>query len=147
MALPLLIGGACIVTSVIGTYMVRLGKGGSIMGALYKGFWTAAILGAVAVYFATQYALGDMNATIASIPGLAGATITLTGMKLFYCMLIGLALTGAAGLDHRILYRDQLPAGEVDRPPRRPATAPTSSRASPSASNRRRFRRSSSSSR
>jgi K(+)-stimulated pyrophosphate-energized sodium pump len=95
MTLPLLVGGACIVTSIIGTYMVRLGKGGSIMGALYKGFWTAAILGAVALYFATQYALGDMNATIASIPGVSGATIALTGMKLFYCMLIGLALTGA----------------------------------------------------
>jgi K(+)-stimulated pyrophosphate-energized sodium pump len=46
MILPLLIGGVCIITSIIGTYMVRLGKGGSIMGALYKGFWTAAILGA-----------------------------------------------------------------------------------------------------
>src|SRR5207253_4859630 len=40
MTLPLLIGGVCIITSIIGTYMVRLGKG-SIMGALYKGFWTA----------------------------------------------------------------------------------------------------------
>ncbi|MFL6858887.1 MAG: sodium-translocating pyrophosphatase, partial [Allosphingosinicella sp.] len=95
MALPLLIGGACIVTSIIGTYMVRLGKGGSIMGALYKGFWTSAILGAVALYFATQYALGDMNATIATISGVGDAAIALTGMKLFYCMLIGLALTGA----------------------------------------------------
>jgi K(+)-stimulated pyrophosphate-energized sodium pump len=95
MALPLLIGGACIVTSIIGTYMVRLGKGGSIMGALYKGFWTAAILGAVAVYFATQYVVGDMNAHLASIGGVGGKMIVLTGMKLFYCMLIGLALTGA----------------------------------------------------
>ena len=45
MSLPLMIGGLCIITSVIGTYMVRLGKG-SIMGALYKGFWTSAVLGA-----------------------------------------------------------------------------------------------------
>jgi len=95
MALPLLIGGVCIVTSILGTYMVRLGKGGSIMGALYKGFWTAAILGAVAVYFATQYVVGDMGATLATIGGVGGKTIVLTGMKLFYCMLIGLALTGA----------------------------------------------------
>jgi K(+)-stimulated pyrophosphate-energized sodium pump len=95
MALPLIIGGACIITSIIGTYMVRLGKGQSIMGALYKGFWTAAALGAVAVYFATQYVLGDMNATLATIGGAGGATVTLTGMKLFYCMLIGLGLTGA----------------------------------------------------
>ena len=40
MTLPLLVGGVCIVTSIIGTYMVRLGKKQSIMGALYKGFWT-----------------------------------------------------------------------------------------------------------
>src|SRR5947209_13729288 len=66
MTLPLLIGGVCILTSILGTFMVRLGKGQSIMGALYKGFWTAAILGAVAVYFAIQYALGDMNATLAT---------------------------------------------------------------------------------
>jgi K(+)-stimulated pyrophosphate-energized sodium pump len=95
MALPLIIGGVCIVTSIIGTYMVRLGKGQSIMGALYKGFWTAAILGAVAVYFATQYVLGDMNVPLAIIGGAADTTVTLTGMKLFYCMLIGLGLTGA----------------------------------------------------
>ena len=43
MTLPLLIGGVCIITSIIGTYMVRLGAKGSIMGALYKGFWTATI--------------------------------------------------------------------------------------------------------
>ena len=43
MILPLLIGGVCIITSIIGTYMVRLGAKGSIMGALYKGFWTATI--------------------------------------------------------------------------------------------------------
>ena len=54
MTLPLLVGGVCIITSIIGTYMVRLGEGGSIMGALYKGFWTATVLGAIpAIYGAT----------------------------------------------------------------------------------------------
>ena len=43
MSLPLIVGGVCIITSIIGTYMVRLGRNGSIMGALYKGFWTSAI--------------------------------------------------------------------------------------------------------
>jgi K(+)-stimulated pyrophosphate-energized sodium pump len=95
MTLPLIVGGACIVTSILGTYMVRLGKNQSIMGALYKGFWTAALLGAVAVYFATQYVVGDMNAALATIDGVGGIAISLTGMKLFYCMLIGLGLTGA----------------------------------------------------
>jgi len=90
MSLPLLIGGVCIVTSIIGTYMVRLGKGGSIMGALYKGFWTTVVLSAIAIYFASQYALGDLNADL-------GTTATgklYTGMDLFWCMLIGLAVTG-----------------------------------------------------
>jgi len=95
MELPLLIGGVCIVTSIIGTFMVRLG-GGSIMGALYKGFWTSALLGVPAIYFAAHYALGDLNATLYSID-LVGRDVAkaVTGMDLFYCSLIGLAVTGA----------------------------------------------------
>ncbi|WP_333570483.1 sodium/proton-translocating pyrophosphatase, partial [Sphingorhabdus sp.] len=38
MSLPLLIGGVCVITSIIGTYFVRLGGGTNIMGAMYKGF-------------------------------------------------------------------------------------------------------------
>jgi len=96
MSLPLIVGGVCIITSIIGTYMVRLGKGQSIMGALYKGFWTSAILGAIAIYFATQYVLGDMSRPLTTLASATpGETLTLTGMKLFWCMLIGLGLTGA----------------------------------------------------
>ena len=43
MLYPLTIGGACIVTSILGTYFVRLGKGKNVMGALYKGFIVTAI--------------------------------------------------------------------------------------------------------
>jgi K(+)-stimulated pyrophosphate-energized sodium pump len=86
MALPLLIGGVCIITSIIGTYMVRLG-GGSIMGALYKGFLTSAILAVPAIWGAMKYTLGDLDA------GLAGTAVT--GMALFWCAVTGLALTGA----------------------------------------------------
>jgi len=95
MSLPLLIGGVCIITSIIGTYMVRLG-GGSIMGALYKGFWTSAILGVPAIYFAAKFALGDLNATLYSID-LVGRAVPkdVHGMDLFWCSLIGLAVTGA----------------------------------------------------
>jgi K(+)-stimulated pyrophosphate-energized sodium pump len=87
MSLPLIVGGVCIITSIIGTYMVRLGSSQSIMGALYKGFWTSAILAVPAIYLVTQYTLGDMTAQV------AGATFT--GMDIFWCMVIGLALTGA----------------------------------------------------
>lgn len=86
MSLPLIVGGVCIITSIIGTYMVRLGKSQSIMGALYKGFWTTAILAVPAIWFATQYTLGDLNAPIGNA--------TYTGMDLFWCMMIGLAVTG-----------------------------------------------------
>ena len=103
MTLPLAVGGACILTSIIGTYFVRLGGNNNIMGALYKGFWIAIGLSVPAIYFVTQYTLGDMNAVIggnafldgASPEAVAGvAATTFTGMKLFYSMMIGLAVTG-----------------------------------------------------
>jgi K(+)-stimulated pyrophosphate-energized sodium pump len=102
MSLPLLVGGVCIITSIIGTYMVRLGSG-SIMGALYKGFWTSAILAVPAIYFAARYTLGDLNvpiggpleATGPGTPPAVAAQTGFTGMSLFWCMMIGLAVTGA----------------------------------------------------
>src|SRR5687767_9849484 len=44
MLLPLAIGGICIITSVIGTFFVKLGANGSIMGALYKGLIAGGVL-------------------------------------------------------------------------------------------------------
>jgi K(+)-stimulated pyrophosphate-energized sodium pump len=86
MALPLLIGGVCIVTSIIGTYFVRLGGGKNVMGAMYKGFLVSAVLAVPAIWFATDYALGGMSA---DIPGTA-----FNGRELFYCSLLGLVITG-----------------------------------------------------
>jgi K(+)-stimulated pyrophosphate-energized sodium pump len=111
MSLPLLVGGVCIVTSIIGTYFVRLGAKQSIMGALYKGFWTTVILSIPAIYFTTQYVLGDMHHVIGGAQFLESATEGfpdgtvdtaaatgnaggVTGMALFWCMMIGLAVTG-----------------------------------------------------
>jgi K(+)-stimulated pyrophosphate-energized sodium pump len=93
MSLPLLIGGVCIVTSIIGTYMVRLG-GGSIMGALYKGFLTSAILAIPAIWWATKFALGDLNRTLFTMLTRTGPK-DVNGMSLFWCAMIGLAVTGA----------------------------------------------------
>ena len=86
MALPLLIGGVCIVTSIIGTYFVRLGGGTNIMGAMYKGFLVTAVLSVPAIWFATSYALGDMESAIAGQ--------AYNGRTLFYCAFLGLAITG-----------------------------------------------------
>jgi K(+)-stimulated pyrophosphate-energized sodium pump len=91
MGLPLLVGGVCIITSIIGTYAVRLGGGTNIMGAMYKGFGLTAVLSAVVIWFATNYALGDMEAVIgANLDGTGG----FTGRMLYYCMFLGLVITG-----------------------------------------------------
>ncbi len=86
MSLPLLIGGVCIITSIIGTYFVRLGGGKNIMGAMYKGFLVTAVLSVPAIWWAIGYALGDMETAIAGQ--------TYTGRTLFYCSLLGLVITG-----------------------------------------------------
>jgi K(+)-stimulated pyrophosphate-energized sodium pump len=97
MSLPLGIGGACIITSIIGTYFVRLGRTQSIMGALYKGFLVTAFLSIPALYFVTQYALGDMNAVVGTAASASGGTAmghAFTGWDLYYSMLVGLVVTG-----------------------------------------------------
>jgi K(+)-stimulated pyrophosphate-energized sodium pump len=96
MTLPLGIGGACIITSIIGTYFVRLGRKQSIMGALYKGFLVTAILSVPALYGMTTYALGDMNAVVGGTTDAAtGMTAGgFTGWDLYWSMLVGLAVTG-----------------------------------------------------
>ena len=89
MELPLIIGGVCIITSIIGTYFVKLGSNNSIMGALYKGFIVTAVLSAGAMWFAMQWALGgDMNMTFTA------NNTEFTGRALYYCGLVGLIVTG-----------------------------------------------------
>jgi K(+)-stimulated pyrophosphate-energized sodium pump len=59
MMLPLMIGAVCVVTSIIGTFFVKLGANNSIMGALYKGFIATAVLSAVALGLIVWYWLGS----------------------------------------------------------------------------------------
>ncbi|MBA4766412.1 MAG: sodium-translocating pyrophosphatase [Porphyrobacter sp.] len=108
MALPLLIGGVCIVTSILGTYFVRLGGGTNVMGAMYKGFIVTAVTSIPAIYFVMQYALGDMTRTMGATEVTTGAidpaageaameTVVsggFSGMSLFFCALLGLVITG-----------------------------------------------------
>jgi len=88
MSLPLLIGGVCIVTSIIGTYFVRLGGGKNIMGAMYKGFLVTAVLSVPAIWWAISFVTGNMEAPITE--GING----FNGRILFYCALLGLVITG-----------------------------------------------------
>ncbi|WP_370179356.1 sodium-translocating pyrophosphatase [Alteriqipengyuania sp.] len=89
MALPLLIGGACIVTSIIGTYFVKLGRKPNIMGAMYKGFIVTAVLAIPAIYGVMSWALGDMNTELGG-----GELASFNGMDLFWASMLGLLITG-----------------------------------------------------
>jgi K(+)-stimulated pyrophosphate-energized sodium pump len=93
MILPLLIAGVCIVTSIIGTFFVQLGKDSrNVMGALYKGFIASAVLSIPALYGAIELGLqkfGGFNAVITTTAGLS-----ITGASLFWCGIAGLVVTG-----------------------------------------------------
>ena len=74
---PLVLGAVSIVASIVGTFFVKVGSDGKIMKALYKGLIVAGALSAVGFYFVTQ------------------KMIVANTMPVFYCALIGLALTAA----------------------------------------------------
>ena len=84
---PLILGAASIVASIIGTFFVRVKAGGSIMGALYKGVLVSAVLSAIAFWFITRnmFPLGLSD---------ADGTLAIPANNIFYCSVIGLALTG-----------------------------------------------------
>lgn len=84
---PLAICAVCIVTSLIGTYFVRLGSSKNIMGALYKGTVASGLLGALGIAWVTHQLIGFDTSYAAN-----GSTFT--GLNLFYCCLTGLAVTG-----------------------------------------------------
>ncbi|HEY9057517.1 MAG TPA: sodium-translocating pyrophosphatase [Aurantimonas sp.] len=88
MAYPLAIGGACIVTSIVGTFFVRLGSNGSIMGALYKGLWATTLLSVVGLAVATWATIGFGDI------GQSTDGVTINGLNLFFSGIIGLVVTG-----------------------------------------------------
>jgi K(+)-stimulated pyrophosphate-energized sodium pump len=76
---PLILGAISIIASMIAVFFVRLGSGGYIMGALYKGMFGAAIIAAVAFYYACTKYMTDLG--------------TISALNIYYCTLIGLVLT------------------------------------------------------
>jgi K(+)-stimulated pyrophosphate-energized sodium pump len=84
MQYPLAIGGICIITSIIGTFFVKLGPTQSIMGALYKGVIATGLLSLVGIALVTQLLVG-----FGPVPGQS-----YSGMSLFVCGVVGLAVTG-----------------------------------------------------
>jgi K(+)-stimulated pyrophosphate-energized sodium pump len=76
---PLVLGGISIVASIIGTFFVRLGSKGNIMGALYKGLIWSALLSAIAFLPATQWLMGGEpgnEATEIYLSALVGLVVT-----------------------------------------------------------------------
>ena len=87
MLYPLTIGGACIITSIIGTFFVKLGNSKNIMNALYKGFIVTAILSLVILYPVTDYVVGfDKIYNVGDK--------SFTGKSLYFCGVVGLIITG-----------------------------------------------------
>jgi K(+)-stimulated pyrophosphate-energized sodium pump len=87
MLFPLAICAACIVTSIAGTYFVKLGADNSIMGALYKGLIAAGLLSIAGLAVATTLTVGWGTIGTAN-----GAPVG--GFYLFLCGIIGLVVTG-----------------------------------------------------
>ncbi len=87
MIYPLAIGGSCIITSIIGTFFVKLGKSKNIMGALYKGFIATAILSVIILYPITDKVIG-LDTTYSS------ENSSFVGFDLYLCGVIGLIITG-----------------------------------------------------
>jgi K(+)-stimulated pyrophosphate-energized sodium pump len=84
MVYPLAIGGICIITSIVGTFFVKLGPSASIMGALYKGVIVTGALSLVGVALVTWVLVG-----FGTVPGQS-----YSGTSLFVCGIVGLAVTG-----------------------------------------------------
>ncbi|MEH0075070.1 sodium-translocating pyrophosphatase [Pannonibacter sp. Pt2] len=89
MLYPMTIGGACILTSIAGTFFVKLGANNSIMGALYKGFIATAVLSLIILFPVTSFVFGGMGVVLTTSGGLS-----FTPMSLYLCGVAGLAVTG-----------------------------------------------------
>ncbi|MGC2410160.1 MAG: sodium-translocating pyrophosphatase [Methyloceanibacter sp.] len=83
MVYPLAIGGMCVITSIVGTFFVRLGKSQSIMGALYKGVIATGVLSLIGFWPLTAWLVGMDKI----------GDVSFTGKSLYLCGVVGLAVT------------------------------------------------------
>jgi K(+)-stimulated pyrophosphate-energized sodium pump len=86
MVFPLAIGAVCVITSIVGTYFVKLPANNSIMGAMYRGFIVSGVLALVALLPLVYLLFGSGTLTA------AGSTFS--AFDLFLCGVVGLAVTG-----------------------------------------------------
>ncbi len=102
MVYPLAICAACIITSIIGTFFVKLGTNNSIMGALYRGFLASAVLSVGGLWLATHYVLGGF--------GEVGTAVgqSITGAESLPLRSCRSCRHRPHHLDHRVLHRHRL---------------------------------------
>ncbi|WP_420392132.1 sodium-translocating pyrophosphatase [Acuticoccus sp.] len=111
MLYPLAIGGACVLTSIVGTFFVKLGPSQNIMGALYKGFIVTAVLSLVVLLPVTWLVFGSLTEAITAVSAGAGdpaigdvaataeaaeldPVLSFTPLDLYLCGVAGLIITG-----------------------------------------------------
>ncbi|WP_114389269.1 sodium-translocating pyrophosphatase [Notoacmeibacter marinus] len=92
MIYPLAICAVCLITSIAGTFFVKLGSTGSIMGALYKGLIVTGLLSIFGLAVANWLTIGFGD--VGTVETLAGESLTLNGFNLFLCGIVGLIVTG-----------------------------------------------------
>ncbi len=116
MLFPLLVGGVCLLGSVAGTFLVKLGPSRNIMAALYKGFLGAAILSAIVLLPITLLFLGGRTVY-------EGGGAAFTGWGIYGCTLVGLLVTGC------LMWITDYYTGTNHRPVQKIATASTTGHA------------------
>jgi K(+)-stimulated pyrophosphate-energized sodium pump len=86
MLYPLAIGATCVITSIIGTFFVRLGASQSIMVALYKGVLVTGVLSLILLWPLTAWLVGMDTA-------MKIGNVSFTGQSLYFCGVAGLVVT------------------------------------------------------
>lgn len=91
---PLVLGAASIIASILGTFFVKVGSNGSIMGALYKGLIATVVLAVVAFLPITSWLMSDNGVITGADVSLFGLTFGMSAtLKIFLCAVIGIVVT------------------------------------------------------
>ena len=104
---PLILGGVSIIASIIGTFAVK-SAAGNVERALYQGLVLSGVLAAILFLPVTAWMMDDLTRLLGG-PAPSWSDI-------YFCALIGLAVTACAVRDHGLLHLDALLPGQVDRP-------------------------------
>ncbi len=119
---PLVVGGVCLLGSIAGTYLVKLGPSKNIMAALYKGFWGAAGISAALLFPFTWLVLGITDPVYEARVG-ETVVSAFAGINVYASALIGLLVTGL------IMWITDYYTGTNHRPVRNIAKASTTGHA------------------